>query len=79
MPDLMDVTPRSNAAALLFAIPANRWSDEEAAGKSPEDLLLYRSNRLGSDLTVTNSAAATPRPSSTRATRSPVKPSRSCG
>jgi rhamnulose-1-phosphate aldolase/alcohol dehydrogenase len=54
MPDLLDVTPESRAAALLFVIPANRWSDEEAAGKSPEDLLLYRSNRLGSDLTVTN-------------------------
>lgn len=55
MPDLLDVPPKSNAAAaLLFAIPANRWSDEEAHGKSPEDLLLYRSNRLGSDLTVTN-------------------------
>lgn len=54
MPDLLDVPPQSNAAALLFAIPANRWSDEEARGKSPEDLLLYRSNRLGSDLTVTN-------------------------
>ncbi|HWW57135.1 MAG TPA: bifunctional rhamnulose-1-phosphate aldolase/short-chain dehydrogenase [Sphingopyxis sp.] len=54
MPNLLDVPTPSNAAALLFAIPANRWSDEEAEGKSPEDLLLYRSNRLGSDLTVTN-------------------------
>ena len=54
MPDLLDTTPESRAAALLFAIPANRWSDEEAQGRSPEDLLLYRSNRLGSDLTVTN-------------------------
>lgn len=54
MPDLLDVPPQSNAAALLFAIPANRWSEDEVADKSPEDLLLYRSNRLGSDLTVTN-------------------------
>ncbi|HKX87898.1 MAG TPA: hypothetical protein VJM13_01695, partial [Sphingopyxis sp.] len=55
MPDLLDVTPESRTpAALLFVIPANRWSDEEAQGKAPEDLLLYRSNRLGSDLTVTN-------------------------
>jgi rhamnulose-1-phosphate aldolase/alcohol dehydrogenase len=54
MPDLLDVPTPSDAAALLFAIPANRWSDEGARGKSPEDLLLYRSNRLGSDLTVTN-------------------------
>ncbi|UKK85607.1 bifunctional rhamnulose-1-phosphate aldolase/short-chain dehydrogenase [Sphingopyxis sp. BSN-002] len=53
MPDLLDVTPESRAA-LLFAIPANRWSDEEARDKMPEDLLLYRSNCLGSDLTVTN-------------------------
>src|SRR3954462_7876344 len=42
------------AAALRFAAPANRWSDAEAAGKSPEALLLYRSNLLGSDLSVTN-------------------------
>ena len=55
MPDLLDTTPESRSpAALLFAIPANRWSDEEVQGKAPEDLLLYRSNRLGSDLTVTN-------------------------
>jgi rhamnulose-1-phosphate aldolase/alcohol dehydrogenase len=40
--------------ALLFAVPASRWSDAEAAGKTPEELLLYRSNLLGSDLTVTN-------------------------
>jgi len=54
MPDLLDVPTPPDAAALLFAIPANRWSDEVAVGKSPENLLLYRSNRLGSDLTVTN-------------------------
>lgn len=41
-------------AASLFAIPSNRWSAADAAGKSPEELLLYRSNLLGSDLTVTN-------------------------
>ncbi len=40
--------------AIPFAIPGNRWSDEEAAGLSPPELLLYRSNVLGSDLTVTN-------------------------
>ncbi len=40
--------------ALPFVVPANRWSEVEAAGKSPEELLLYRSNLLGSDLTVTN-------------------------
>jgi rhamnulose-1-phosphate aldolase/alcohol dehydrogenase len=41
-------------SALLFRIPANRWSDERAAPLSPAKLLLYRSNLLGSDLTVTN-------------------------
>ncbi len=41
-------------SASPFAIPANRWSAADAAGLSPEALLLYRSNLLGSDLTVTN-------------------------
>jgi len=41
-------------AAIQFLIPANRWSDGQAAGLSPAELLLYRSNLLGSDLTVTN-------------------------
>ncbi len=41
-------------AATPFALPANRWSDAEVASKSPAELLLYRSNLLGSDLTVTN-------------------------
>ena len=40
--------------AIPFAIPANRWSDATAAGLSEVQLLLYRSNLLGSDLTVTN-------------------------
>jgi rhamnulose-1-phosphate aldolase/alcohol dehydrogenase len=39
---------------LQFAVPTSRWSDAEAASKSPAQLLLYRSNLLGSDLTVTN-------------------------
>jgi rhamnulose-1-phosphate aldolase/alcohol dehydrogenase len=42
------------AAATPFVVPSNRWSDAEAATKSPAELLLYRSNLLGSDLTVTN-------------------------
>ncbi|WEK43418.1 MAG: bifunctional rhamnulose-1-phosphate aldolase/short-chain dehydrogenase [Candidatus Sphingomonas colombiensis] len=45
---------RPAASAIPFTVPRNRWSDAEAAGKSSEDLLLYRSNLLGSDLTVTN-------------------------
>ena len=40
--------------ALMFSIPANRWSVTAAADLSAADLLLYRSNLLGSDLTVTN-------------------------
>ena len=52
---LMTDTPDiSHAAASAFVIPANRWSAADAAGKSPAQLLLYRSNLLGSDLTVTN-------------------------
>src|SRR6185295_16932071 len=42
------------ATALPFRIPASRWSQERAQGLSPAELLLYRSNLLGSDLTVTN-------------------------
>ncbi len=49
----MDAMPKSRVA-LRFAVPSSRWSDAEAAGKGPEELLLYRSNLLGSDLTVTN-------------------------
>jgi rhamnulose-1-phosphate aldolase/alcohol dehydrogenase len=45
-------TPLS--AATPFSVPTNRWSDAGAEGKSPAALLLYRSNLLGSDLTVTN-------------------------
>jgi rhamnulose-1-phosphate aldolase/alcohol dehydrogenase len=47
-------TPITTSAATPFAIPANRWNDAEAATKSPAELLLYRSNLLGNDLTVTN-------------------------
>jgi rhamnose utilization protein RhaD (predicted bifunctional aldolase and dehydrogenase) len=42
------------SSALLFASPSNRWSDAHAAVLGPADLLLYRSNLLGADLTVTN-------------------------
>ncbi len=41
-------------AAIPFAIPENRWDDAHAASLSEAELLLYRSNLLGSDLTVTN-------------------------
>jgi rhamnulose-1-phosphate aldolase/alcohol dehydrogenase len=38
----------------LFLSPKNLWSESHAAGLDPKGLLLYRSNLLGSDLTVTN-------------------------
>ena len=47
-------TTLAPAAALAFAVPASRWDDAVAATLSPQELLLYRSNLLGSDLTVTN-------------------------
>jgi rhamnulose-1-phosphate aldolase/alcohol dehydrogenase len=53
----MSQKPRPGApreAAIPFQVPQNRWSDRDAAGKTPAELLLYRSNLLGSDLTVTN-------------------------
>src|SRR5580700_4507607 len=53
---IANVTRVRYKALLLmsFAIPRNRWSEADASGKSPPELLLYRSNLLGSDLTVTN-------------------------
>lgn len=42
------------ASAIPFAVLASRWDDAVAAGMSEAELLLYRSNLLGSDLTVTN-------------------------
>jgi rhamnulose-1-phosphate aldolase/alcohol dehydrogenase len=53
MPDVLDREPVTSGA-IPFAIPANRWDDSEAKAKSEPELLLYRSNLLGSDLTVTN-------------------------
>ena len=46
--------PAPTDAVPPFAIPTDRWSDTEARGKSGSELLLYRSNLLGADLTVTN-------------------------
>jgi rhamnulose-1-phosphate aldolase/alcohol dehydrogenase len=54
MTDVLDPPRAAVTAALSFAVPANCWSESDAAGKSPAELLLYRSNLLGSDLTVTN-------------------------
>jgi len=50
----MSTVLEKTTTALPFVVPANRWSDSEAASKSAPELLLYRSNLLGSDLTVTN-------------------------
>src|SRR4029453_17014731 len=41
-------------AATPFALPSSKWEDGIAETLSPSELLLYRSNLLGSDLTVTN-------------------------
>ena len=41
-------------AATPFVVPDDRWSDHDADTLSAEALLLYRSNLLGSDLTITN-------------------------
>ena len=40
--------------ALPFAVPQSRWSADKAPPMNAAELLLYRSNLLGSDLTVTN-------------------------
>jgi rhamnulose-1-phosphate aldolase/alcohol dehydrogenase len=53
MSDLLEIAPETRSA-LPFKIPLGRWSDTDAASKSPAELLLYRSNLLGADLTVTN-------------------------
>ncbi len=45
---------QNKGAATLFAIPANRWMEAVAREMTAEQLLLYRSNLLGSDLTITN-------------------------
>lgn len=45
---------RPGPEATPFGLPDTRWSESVAAGRSPAELLLYRSNLLGSDLTVTN-------------------------
>jgi len=52
MSSLVDTA--AGQSALPFQIPSSRWSDEAAAALSPAELLLYRSNLLGSDLTITN-------------------------
>jgi rhamnulose-1-phosphate aldolase/alcohol dehydrogenase len=50
----MNVQAAISTEATPFSIPLNRWDEAAAAGKPPAELLLYRSNLLGRDLTVTN-------------------------
>ena len=50
----MNMQSPISPAALSFAVPTSRWDESFAATLSPAELLLYRSNLLGSDLTVTN-------------------------
>jgi len=50
----MTTTTLTAPPALSFAVPTSRWDDAHASTLSPQELLLYRSNLLGSDLTVTN-------------------------
>lgn len=48
------VSPSKSKPATKFAVPESLWDEAKAATLSPTELLLYRSNLLGSDLTVTN-------------------------
>jgi rhamnulose-1-phosphate aldolase/alcohol dehydrogenase len=53
MTNVLQVAPETRSA-LPFKIPLSRWSDADASSKTEAELLLYRSNLLGADLTVTN-------------------------
>lgn len=50
----MELKPRGAEAASPFDIPENRWDAARAAGMGEAELLLYRSNLLGQDLSITN-------------------------
>ncbi len=50
----LPVAGLSAAAMPAFAAPADRWDAAHAAALTGEQLLLYRSNLLGSDLSITN-------------------------
>ncbi len=52
--DAMNAQSPISSPALPFVVPVSRWDEALAAAMSPAELLLYRSNLLGSDLTVTN-------------------------
>jgi rhamnulose-1-phosphate aldolase/alcohol dehydrogenase len=46
--------PKAGAPALTFVVPVAQWDDAFAQNLSAAELLLYRSNLLGADLSVTN-------------------------
>ncbi|MBS0612277.1 MAG: bifunctional rhamnulose-1-phosphate aldolase/short-chain dehydrogenase [Proteobacteria bacterium] len=46
--------PPNDTGAGPFHVPSNRWRADAAGGKTPAELLLYRSSLLGSDLAITN-------------------------
>jgi rhamnulose-1-phosphate aldolase/alcohol dehydrogenase len=52
--DGMELKLRGTGAAYPFDIPENRWDSVRAAGMGAAELLLYRSNLLGADLSITN-------------------------
>jgi rhamnulose-1-phosphate aldolase/alcohol dehydrogenase len=52
--DDMELKLRGAGGAYLFDIPENRWDATRAAGMGAAELLLYRSNLLGADLSITN-------------------------
>lgn len=50
----METDFKAEIKSSLYKIPKNNWSDVVASKMSASELLLYRSNLLGSDLTITN-------------------------
>jgi len=46
--------PAETAAASHSALIPNRWDNSRASTLNPQELLLYRSNLLGSDARITN-------------------------
>lgn len=50
----MNAPSKLAATAIPFAVPTSRWDDSVADKLGDAERLLYRSNLLGSDLTVTN-------------------------
>jgi len=52
--DAMNAQTSMTTTAIPFAVPTGRWDDAVTATLSPPTSLLYRTNALGSDLTVTN-------------------------